>query len=309
MNRMLTRAVAVAIAAAVVGACASDDTAVRATSPTPAPGTDAVLGDGSLATAVSPPGSAAPVVVAGSGEDARLLTYAIALGGTYQVSRDEAVAFLSENVAESEIESCMNEAGFEYIPEQSAEEQVASDLRYSVSPEEYAATYGLGIVGWDLGVIPPLEPPRNQTAEWSMTESEREAYNASLGQCRGVWDPERRAWSDAINVAMEQFRPVVDTDPRMTAGLADWRACMSSSGFEFHSPMQMREGFYARMNANRTETLETIFADEVRVAVANVSCEAAYDTVRREVITDRLPELKAIFDAALASSAAPEAQG
>lgn len=310
MHRILQRCAVAVAAGALITACGGDSNGavLPTTAPPSAPG-DTTAADASTST-VPPSTAVAPgLAIGGSSEDARLLTYAYALGGLYEISREEAVAFLSENIPENEIESCMNSAGFEYIPEQSPEEMIATDIRYSMSPEEYAAKYGLGIVGADLGVIPPLREPRNQTAESAMTASERDAYQASLGQCRGMWDPERRSWSNAINVAMEQFRPVVDADPRMATALADWQSCLASAGFDFDSPMQMRESFYARMNTNRTESLEAIFDDEIRVAVANVPCEAGHDAARRQVISERLPELKAIVDAARASGAAPEGNG
>ena len=296
-----TRRLGLVAMAVLFAACSTDDGAAAPTTPS---STVAATFAPSPSSTQSTPDPA----IAGSGEDARLLLYANALV-LQVITREEMVAFLSENVSESEIESCMNAAGFEYVPEQTAEENVAEDIRYSVSPEEYAATYGLGITGWDLGVIPPLRPPRNQATEWAMTDSERNAYNAARGQCGGMFDPERRARSNAVNIAAEQFRPVVDADPAAVAALAEWQGCMSSAGYDFDTPMQMQESFYARMNGGSGESLESIFDDEVRVAVANVPCESAYTSVRREVITTRFAEFKAFFDSALASGAAPEAQG
>lgn len=244
-----------------------------------------------------------------SSEDARLLVYANALL-LERTSREEQVAFLSENIPESEVEECMNAAGFEYVPEQSPEEMVDTDLRNTTTPEEYAAAYGLGITGSDLGIIPALEPPRNHEAAWSMTESEQRAYSAARGQCQGAFDPERRAWSDAINIAVNQFRAVLEADDTVAAALADWQACMAGAGFDFETPMQMRETFYRRMNtANRQEPLEEIFDDEVRVAVANVPCESAYTATYRQAISDRFDEFKTFFETALASGATLEAQG
>jgi hypothetical protein len=253
-------------------------------------------------------GPAGPVVVAGKipTDDAALLGYAYALM-LQNVTRQEMVAFFSTNIPEDEVASCMSAAGFDYVPGATPEEQVAEDVRYTMSPEEYAATYGLGVTGWQLGILPAVEST-DAPADAGLSKSQSAAYTQTLGQCRGMFDPARRAFSDAVSTAVDQFRGVVDSDERMVAGLAAWHTCMATAGYEFDTPMTMRDSFYARMNTT-DENLKQIFDDEVRVAVANVPCEAAYLDVQRDVISSRFTEFKAMFDAALASGAASEAPG
>lgn len=278
------------------------------------PGASTVNGQvGSAATELSKPpsdpGDATTSPPAGSSEDARLVVDATALI-LQNNTGDEVVAFLSGNIPESEVEECMHDAGFEYVPEQTPEELVAADVRYSMDPDDYAATYGLGIVAQELQLLPPIEELRNLETTRSMTDAERDAYNMTLGHCQGGFDPDRRARSDALNIALEQFRPVLAADDAVAAALAAWQQCMGSAGFEFEDPMQMRQTFYTRaFSQNRSETLEEIFDDELRVAQANVSCEADYDAIRRQTLRDRFEEFKTLFETALASGATLEAQG
>lgn len=221
-------------------------------------------------------------------------------------TRNEMIAFLSENVSEDEIDACMNAAGFDYARDLTAEEQVADDVRFSVSPAEYAATYGFGVTGWDLGVIAPLEVSPAQNARLHDTQTPE--YYDMVDQCSGRFDEDRHARSDAMTVSVELFRAAIASDERIVAGLATWRACIVDAGYDFESPMAMRQTFYDRLG-QADETLQQIFDDEVRTAVANEPCEIVYNTVQREVIASRFSEFQAMFDAALTSGASPDAQG
>lgn len=163
-----------------------------------------------------------------------------------------------------------------------------------MSLEAYAATFGFGIAGSDLGIIPMIESPINRAADGS-SGGEKAAYDQTLGQCRGVFDPERRALFDAMTVTVAMFGGGVNSDERTVSGLAAWKSCLAAAGYEFDTPLAMRESFYLRMNTD--EDLQQIFDDEVRVAVVNVSCEAAYNDVSCEVIW-----FKATFDAYFTAS-------
>ncbi len=251
-----------------------------------------------------PAATSAPVAGPTEPEDpqqARLRTYAMALLLDSGLRREEMVAFLSENVPESEVRTCMEDAGFAYSPGPSPKEEVDADVRFTMAPHEYAAAYGLGIAGWDLGLL-PRSPEPGEPAPGA-----GDAAVQVLAGCRGIFDPERRATSDAVNAAVGMFRVSLDNDQRTVTALAEWRSCMEAAGFEYGSPQAMRGSFYARITTG--EALEPIFADEVAVAVANVPCEAAYSAVVRTVIDDRFHEFTAMFDAALASGLAPDAQG
>jgi len=281
-------------------------------------GNDRTSGQTATSTLVDVPDSSAPSVGPTPGAevwsfeagqfptaDADLLGFATALM-LPSMSGEEALAFFSMNIPEVEIASCMSAAGFDYVPEATPEELVAGDVRYTMSPEAYAATYGFGITGSDLGIIPMIESTINRAADGS-GGGEKAAYGQTLGECRGVFDPERRALFDAMTVTVAMFGGVVSSDERMVAGLTAWQSCLAAAGHEYDTPLAMRESFSLRMNT--VEGLRQIFDDEVRVAVVNVLCEAAYNDVQREVISGRFTEFKGMFDAALASGASPDAQG
>lgn len=315
MHRMTYLGIAAMLLAGLTTACGTDTTSSTTAGRSASSGTAASASSGSAqlpAPAANDSSSSDDADVGTpsmSSEDARLLLYANGLI-LQHVSRDEMIALYGENIPESEVEECMNDAGFEYVPEQAPEDLVEADARYSMEAEDYAATYGLGIAGQELQVLPPIEESRNVDATRSMSNSERDTYSMTLGHCRGGFDPERRAWSDAINIALEQFRAVLDTDDSVVAALDDWQTCMSTAGFDFEDPWQMRQTFYSRMHAeSQSESLEDIFDDELRVAVANVPCEADYEDIRRRVISDRFDEFKTFFETALASGATLEAHG
>lgn len=256
----------------------------------------------STATTVSPPTSTADPVASPEGpEQARLRAYAVPLLLDSGETRDEMVAFLSLNVPEDEVRSCMEDAGFGYTPGPSPQEEVDADVRFTLTPHDYAAEYGLGIAGWELGLMPPLPE------EGAPAPGGGDAAAGALAGCRGIFDPEGRATSDAVNVAVGMFRVNVDADPRTVAALAEWRACMAPAGFDYASPRAMRESFYGRIGTD--EAADAIFADEVTTAIANVPCEAAYVAVVRTVIDDRFGEFTAMFDTALANGLSPAAQG
>lgn len=222
---------------------------------------------------------------------------------------EEWATALATNVPEHETAECMEAAGFEYVEGLSPDDEARRDPRRTMPADEYAARYGLGVTGWELGLFPPISDPNDEHVQ-SLTPAQQQAYQATLGTCRGMWDTERRAWSDALNVAVSQYHEALDADQRVVAALAAWRACLAAAGYVFESPQAMTASFYARMPVDiGREELEDLHADEVRVAVANVACEAAYRDEFRAVALERFDEYLALFDAARASGAAPEAQG
>ncbi|HWL41541.1 MAG TPA: hypothetical protein VNQ73_01260 [Ilumatobacter sp.] len=243
-------------------------------------------------------------------EDAVLLAslYSLLGVGTPQ----EQVILFSTNVSEDEIATCMADAGFQYVedPSLDPEAMAAMDQRNSMSADEYANRYGLGITGWDLGLFPSPPADPNSAYSESLSQGQRDAYNQSHGVCAGRFDRERRAHSDALNVALDTFRDVVTADDRVVAALGAWQSCMAASGFDYETPQAMQSSFYARMSAGagRAE-LEQLHAEEVTVAIANVPCEAAYTAAYRDVVGARFGEFKSRYETALATGAAPEAAG
>jgi len=315
-TRWLASAAAAAIVIVGVGGIALS--ATRGSS-VPEPATSSATADASVTTTVEPAaaGDVATALLPEPLEAGKSPTDGAGLLGDVNGlvmglgTRNEMIGFFGGNVSEDEIDACMSAAGFDYARNLTPEEQVADDVRFSVSPAEYAATYGFGVTGWDLGVIPPLQVSPAEYAD--LHDKQTPEYDDTVRQCSGAFDEDRRAWSDAMTVSVELFRAAIASDERMVAGLAAWRSCVVDAGYDFESPMAMRQTFYDRMavsnSAQADETLQQVFDDEVRVAVANEPCEIVYNTVQREIIASRFSEFQAMFDAALTSGASPDAQG
>lgn len=254
--------------------------------------------------------AASPAVAGMSVADQELLTtlYTLLDVGT----RDEVTAWFAAGTASPAVIQCMTDAGFQYTAGPSAEERVASDLRYTLSPEEYAARYGLGITGWDLGLFPPSEQSDDPNHEYvsSLSSGQRDAYRQAEAACWDSADPHRSGRANALSVAVEEFRGVVAADDRTVAAQQVWQACLAAAGYTFDSPMAMRESFYTRMNSGlRRDDLERLNTEEVAVAVVDVPCEAAYTADYRAVVLDRFGEFRTLYDTAFATGAAPEAAG
>jgi hypothetical protein len=224
------------------------------------------------------------------------------------VTRAELIEFFSLNIPESEIASCMASAGFDYTPGPTPEQQVDDDVRFTMSSADYAKTYGLGVSGWELGIIPMRLGDPNADKLAGLSAAQQDAFQQSKAACQGVWDEDRRARSDALNIAANEYREIVAADQRVIDALATWRACLAAGGYTFSDPEAMMVSLYERMNVGH-ENLDHLFADEVSLAIVNEPCEVAYNGQRREVIVERFAEFRSAFEAALASGQRLDAQG
>ncbi len=215
-------------------------------------------------------------------------------------SAEEMVSFFSYNVPESQVAECMHNAGFEYREEASPAEQVAADPRFVLSPAEFASMYGLGITSQQLGVYRNSGDP-NWNYIASLSKSDQEAFARWKGSC-GSATSERMKDSTAVNTAFNEFKGRLDVDDRSITAAAAWRSCIIASGYDFETPIAMMESFYLRMNSGIDhDALEQLFAEEKAVAIANVPCDAAYQTAIREVAAARYGEFRDLVDAARAN--------
>lgn len=255
-----------------------------------------------------PPTTAAPGGATASGDDAAVLAqlYSLMNVGTEQ---ELVVALTVGNPVEADVARCMADAGFQYAEGPSAEEEAGTDLRWSMSGEEYAATYGFGVAASELGLFPARPPDPNMSYVGSLSQGQVDAYYQTYRACSRPDPDDRFRNSNALNVALEQFRGAVDADERSVAALTAWRECVAAAGYRFDTPQAMRESFYARLPGASRADLERLLADERAAATANAPCEAAYTAERRDVITERVDEFRGLFDAAIASGAAPDGQG
>lgn len=210
----------------------------------------------------------------------------------------------SLNTPEAEIAECMSSEGFEYEPGP----DLPADPLASLEPAEFAAQYGFGIASQELGLLSaPIDP--NFAYINSLSEGQRDAYYATFNECRG-WVPgnDRDRYFNALTVAIEEVRGSIETSDPVVEALAVWRSCMASAGYEYESPMAMRESLYAELGSDSPD-LEGLLEREIAIAVANVPCEADYKATYRGAVTDRFDEFKVLLDSALESGAAPDAQG
>ncbi len=248
-----------------------------------------------------------PVAVAGAAVDATTLAEVYALLDVATPS--ETTTLMSTNIPEAEVAACMSRAGFQYTQGLDPAAQAALNPQNVLPPEEFAAKYGFGVTAQTLGKYPPQPPDPNVAYLSSLTPGQQSAYSAALFPCAGG-TPERIAHSNAVNVALEQFREVLEADGRVAVARTTWSVCLGASGFNFATRMSMLESFYVRMNSGIShDELEQLFVEEVAVAVANVPCDSAYRTVFRAVVLERIGEYESFFAAAVASGAAPDAQG
>lgn len=223
--------------------------------------------------------------------------------------QDSVIALTIGNAAEADVARCMVDAGFQYQEGPSAKAQVQTDPRQTMPAQEYAATYGFGVAASELGLIPPPPADPNMDYVSSLSQGQRDAYYQSYRSCSSPAPDDPFRNSNSWNVALEQFRGAVDADERIMTAAAAWRDCMASAGFNYDAPPSMLDSFYTLLGGAGRAELQQLLVDEISVATANVPCEAALVAARREVITVRTEEFRALFDAAVASGAAPDGQG
>lgn len=285
----------------IVGCSSNEQTSTPTTVTIPAGAGTTALSTESSTTVLGQPS------IAVTGVDATTLAEVYGLLDVATAS--EQTTLMATNIPEAEVAECMSRAGFEYAQGLDPAAQVALNPQYALPPAEFAAKYGFGVAAQTLGKYPPQPPDPNAGYLASLSPGQQNAYNAAFFPCRGG-TPERIAHSNAVNIALEQFRGVLGADSRVVAATTAWSDCLAASGFRFATRMSMLESFYSRMNSGIShDQLEQLFVEEVAVAVANVPCDAAYRAVYRAVVLERIGEYESFFAAAVASGAAPDAQG
>ena len=202
--------------------------------------------------------------------------------------KDAADAF-APTPDQKEVQECVEAAGFEYfiyVP-------LANDPSVTMTAEDYATTWGLGITAQALGTYPQ---PSTEDIEYlaTLSDGQREAYNAVVDECVDAagFDKGR---NPAIQSAAEQFRATLIVDPRLQAAVETWSGCMSTMGYDYASPDEMRQHFYSGI-VDPEADLEALFQLEVQTGLANLTCEPAYLTVYRDLVVDRFGEFFDILD-------------
>ncbi|WP_066582455.1 hypothetical protein [Cellulomonas timonensis] len=218
--------------------------------------------------------------------------------------------------AENIIASCMQEAGFEYTPQDVPSQPASLDDAERMGPVEWAEKYGYG---WsagpesEIGEEEFVSPDADYLA--AMSESEAAAYSLALfGEQQDVdtesgWDwtkggcnakanhevysnlnaaYEDPAYEDLHEEQRRMFEKVPD-DPRLAAINAEWSACMNEAGFDFARVSEAHESIAEAYAALSETTDETTRADlgkkEMATAIADAKCQekAGYPEKAQEV--------------------------
>lgn len=233
---------------------------------------------------------AGPTAVSEADQNEQLLNFVSALLGI--ADPKDAVDAFAPTPDQEEVQECVQAAGFEYfiyVP-------LANDPSASMTAEDYAVTWGFGITAQILGTYPQ---PSNEDIDYlaSLSDSERTAYDAVVEQCVDAadFDPDR---NPAIQSAAEQFRAALIIDPRLQSATETWRDCMSSQGFDYASPDDMRQHFYSGM-VDPDANLQSLFQLETQTAIANVSCEPAYRSAYRALVAERFNDFLVVLSGPL----------
>lgn len=256
------------------------------------------------------PASGDQLLVGGSA-DARLLAH-LYLALNVNTS-DEARWSLSAGASEADVAACMGESGFQYVPGDDAAGQLA--LSQTMPADEFAARFGFGATAYGLGLIDDTVVEPNGDYLATLSPAEQEAFDSAVRACLesaptgnpdAVLEP---GGSAAIAVVVDRYGDVITNDERVIDALAKWKTCLSESGFDFDAPDAMRASFFNRQVGLSTSELQTLYDEEIAVSIANVSCEAPYRDVYRQVVADRFGEFQTMYGAALASGASPDGNG
>jgi hypothetical protein len=239
------------------------------------------------------------------------------------VPEEEMNQYYEEQGRERElaIQACMNEAGFEYNPENTAD-AMSFDPYNGMSQLEWAQQWGFGM--WTT-----MDPENNPYSEGSdefvwaneeivsnLSEAEQNAWFEVNNRCSQEAWTEDDPWSNPmVQQAMEDFNTRVDNDPRIREALETWVDCMAEAGHPFPSREAMYEAVYGDMDDEATWQLQEQFYEseaweptspdhaewqalvdeEIEIAVADATCSPPYDQVREVVAADLRPELVAVW--------------
>lgn len=264
-----------------------------------------------------------------------LLEYSAMIWGTFDVEEHTRQMIAESARREELIAQCMNEAGFEYIPNIEEVSFIAGNL-YNPDNSEWVAQYGFGLTSSPYTVISTENP--NDYIVNHLSTSERKAYQIALfGPPRteigfigfdnmGCWGfawetvSSDRSWG----AESEEFAPLREAIELLNVQIAamssdadaDWMNCMAGTGHPgFESPSEaafsLADEFNAQFGTYPDPTLAPGFADfrerEISVALASLECRvqtnyrARQNAIRweaeRQFVTDHRTALDALRSA------------
>ena len=217
---------------------------------------------------------------------------------------------------ENLIAACMNEQGFEYLPNvPAAADLVITTEGIDRASREFAVQYGFGIVRQpetEVGQISWQGVDPNWTRTEAMSEAEREAWTTAL--YGDVTDRQVDAFGESTSreggcmdqtsdggfaVADEagEFLGRFSEDGAFDELDNEWSACMHESGFEHESPTAasnaFSDEFVAMLDDHSLENDDVagLAEREIAVAVASWDCKAETDyEARFRVIRDQVQQ-------------------
>jgi hypothetical protein len=238
----------------------------------------------------------------------------------FGMTDEELVTAISE--VESSIATCMDAAGFEYIPIDPVTFRDAMDSLTAVpglTDEEFVEQYGFG-----LTTLPPTQAfragPDNEAIFNSLADGDKVAYEQTLwGEDRGAtfvimlenedFEPAGGCTGDAIREVFseEQLNPnfvnpfdqLVANDPRMIDAFDAWSDCMSEAGYDYENEEDIEDELIERLatvtqgadpatlEGAALDDLTALQADERAVALEAFDCfEEHVDEVEVQVESD-----------------------
>lgn len=221
---------------------------------------------------------------------------------------------------QAHIASCMDEAGFEYIPvdvQTIALAQEAVRHEPGMDRREYKLQWGLGVTTRFDNRVKEIELGPNLAILESLPEADRKAYERKLygkdtdATFAFTFDEEDfETIGGCTRKAVEAVFPpemlketfinpkdiLIGEDPRILKADADWAACMAEAGYDYTDQDEIIEEYQEELDAllgeddpedlsgPRLDRLSELQAAEIAVSLVDLDCQLEYvDHVYREV--------------------------
>jgi hypothetical protein len=207
--------------------------------------------------------------------------------------------------SQTAVATCMKAKGFDYVPVK-PEEIFTLGPAGSMSAEEFAAKYGFGLLtlsGSNAPFIAPADDPNLAIVD-GLSASGQQQWNASSFACQDQADSETALLgvTAASQSIIEEFTAGVRADSRVIEAAAVWATCMSSQGFTYPTPSEMRKALGATAQSLMAQgafepsspahaTYTAASEKEIQTAVANTKCEPEYRKVEDDVVDERRSDL------------------
>jgi hypothetical protein len=259
---------------------------------------------------------------------------------------------------EQQIGTCMQAQGFQYVPvEPNNDRRNRKEAFLAMAPGDFAAQYGYGITTLDFDEPGSTDP--NDAIVQAMTVAERSAYYQALygslitidanghpvkGKEGPAPPPGEESCVEKANIAVFGAKPEADSspsqdafvalqdsinalndsihnDPRMTAAMTAWTACMEAKGHPGYTSFDAGQD-EVRTRADEVigdkapsevdpAALSELRAFEIATATDEYECSIPYETAHEAVqteiensfIAEHRPELEQYRDAIIAGTA------